>query len=446
MAGSQENDFELEYRTKTFIHVTLTANQYISLWDETAPPALDVDPLPGDADIDVLIVGGGFTGCSAALYLAKRSVGTILLEANKFGYGGSGRNVGLVNAGVWLPPLTVIEQLGEQKGRRLIAELGAGPKLVFSLIEQYDIDCEARRNGTIHAAHSAAGFKDLAQRAEQWHALDAPVELLDEHETRERIQSDIFHGGLLDKRAGTINPMGYVRGLARAAANAGARLHTGTRVTGLARKDGQWMVQTTHGSINAQRVIVATNAYGDNLWPELPKTFTPMNYYQVASKPLGDRIKNIVPRREGIWDTAPIMSSLRIDMQDRLILGSMGKIIGGSGGLSRRWANRTRERMFPQLGDVEWEHCWHGTIALTPSHTPSIYNPAPGLFCPMGYNGRGIAPGTVFGKGVAEYIASGDESVLPQPLTKPVADTFRGVKFIAMEVAFKARQIMRGFI
>ncbi|MDH3693472.1 MAG: FAD-binding oxidoreductase, partial [Gammaproteobacteria bacterium] len=416
------------------------SNQFISLWDETAPLPPELKSLSGDASVDVVIVGGGFTGCSAALHLAKGGVDALLLEANKIGYGGSGRNVGLVNAGVWLPPRDASERLGGQQGQRLVKILSEAPDIVFSLIDQYQIECEARHNGTIHVAHSTAGFKDLSQRAEQWQALGAPVELLSKEQTAKKTRSDIYHGGLLDRRAGTINPMGYVRGLARAAVNAGAKLHVGTRVTRLLRNGDKWTVQTPDGTINAQHIIVATNAYGDHLWPELPKTFTPMNYYQVATKPLGERVNNIVPDREGIWDTAPIMSSLRIDMEDRLILGSMGKIMGADGIHSRRWADRTLKHMFPQLGHVEWEYFWHGNIALTPTRIPSIYNPAPGLLCPMGYNGRGIAPGTVFGKAVAEYLVTGDEAVLPQPLTKPAVDTFRGIKCVAMDVAFKTRQ------
>ncbi len=415
----------------------------ISLWDKTAPPAPKLEPLQGDADADVVIIGGGFTGCSAALHLAKSGIQAILLEVEKIGYGGSGRNVGLVNAGVWLPPQLVIERLGAQHGQRLVERLGEGPGLVFALIDQYRIECEARHNGTIHVAHSNAGYKDLSQRAEQWRALRAPVELLDKKTTESRLRSNAFYGGLLDRRAGTVNPMGYVRGLAHAAVNTGARLHVNTPVTKLARNGDGWTATTANGSIHAQYVIIATNAYADDVWPELWRTFTPIQFFQIASKPLGESANQIVPGREGLWDTAPIMSSIRIDAHGRLILGSMGKIMGVDATLTRRWANRNIQRIFPQLGHVEWDHWWQGTIALTSTHIPFIYNPAPNLYCPSGYNGRGIAPGTVFGKAIAEFIATGDEKVLPLPLSQPSPVAFRMLKATALDTAFKTHQIFR---
>ena len=232
----------------------------ISLWEMSAQEAELTSPLDGDTTTDLAIVGGGFTGLSTALHAAERGIDCLVLEARQIGYGGSGRNVGLVNAGLWLPPQDVRRRLGEARGAALIKVLGEAPGYVQSLIERHQIRCEATRTGTIHAAHSPKGYADLARRAEEWHRLGAPVELLSREEAAELIGSECFHGGLVDRRAGTINPMGYVRGLARAAQGAGAKVATGVTARKLRRAGDRWVVETDRGAVTAKSVVLGTNA------------------------------------------------------------------------------------------------------------------------------------------------------------------------------------------
>ena len=414
----------------------------ISLWDKSAEERPIEAAMSGDVSTDVAIVGGGFTGLSTALHLGERGVDCRVLEAKKIGFGGSGRNVGLVNAGLWLPPQDVRARLGEKRGSGLIKILGDAPEYVFSLIEKHQIRCEATRTGTIHAAHSPKGFDDLSRRAEEWHRLGAPVDLLSKDEASEKIGTTAFHGGLLDHRAGTINPMGYVRGLARAAIGAGAKLHTGVTVTKLEHRGGKWVLETQQGTVTARSVILATNAYTDSLWPDLKRVYTQIHYFQLATKPLGERARHILKGGQGLWDTGQIMFSLRRDAFGRIIIGSMGKVVGGDRGLSRRWATRRLQRLFPDLGPVEWEQSWHGQIAMTDDHLPRIHKLAEGLYTPIGYNGRGITPGTMFGRAIASFLSDGDEESLPLPITelKPVPSA--PVMSRLYETAFKANQLL----
>ena len=421
----------------------MPATPAISLWDATADEADVAAPLEGDVDTDIAIVGGGFTGLSTALHAAERGLSCHVLEARRIGHGGSGRNVGLVNAGVWLPPRDVRARLGEEKAAVLMQVLGDAPAYVMSLIERHQIRCELTRSGTIHAAHSPRGLSGLARRAEDWRELGAPVELLTRAEAAEKIGSDAYRGGLLDRRAGTINPMGYVRGLARAALAAGARISTETAVRALRRDGDRWIVETGRGLVSAQAVVLGTNAYSDDLWPGLRRTFTLIQYFQVATEPLGERARSVLPERQGLWDTAPVMFSLRRDASDRLIAGSMGRVLGGANGLSRRWAARRLGRVFPALGEIRFETAWHGQIALTPDHLPRIHRLADGLYTPIGYNGRGIAPGTVFGKAMAELLAGGREEDLPLPVTEPARDALAPVKRHFFRAAFAANQLAR---
>ncbi len=391
----------------------MTDETAVSLWDRSAEEPVHESTLDDEVRTDLAIVGGGFTGLSTALHAAEKGVACRVLEAKQIGFGGSGRNVGLVNAGLWLPPQDIKAEIGERRGAEFVRVLGEMPAYVFSLIDRHQIRCEATQSGTIHAAHAPSGYEDLARRAEEWQRLGAPVDLLNANEAAEKIGSERFHGGLLDRRAGTINPMGYVRGLARAARNAGAQISTGATVTSLRREGDGWTLEANGVPVHARVVVLGTNAYSDTLWPGLKNTFTMIHYFQLATEPLGKRAATILPKRQGLWDTGKIMFSLRRDHAGRILIGSMGKVIGSKdSGLSHRWAQRTLQRLFPKLGKVRFEEAWHGQIAMTPNHLPSIHRLAENLYTPIGYNGRGITTGTMFGRAMAELAAGGREEDL----------------------------------
>ena len=149
-----------------------------NLWTHSASPAPATSSLSGDTTCQVAIIGGGFTGLSTALHLAEAGIDCVVLEANDIGFGGSGRNVGLVNAGMWMRPDDIVAAAGEKVGNRLVSELGDGPAYVFDLIAKHAIDCEAVHNGTLHLAVGDAGIREVETRAAQWQKRGAPVEAL----------------------------------------------------------------------------------------------------------------------------------------------------------------------------------------------------------------------------------------------------------------------------
>jgi len=416
----------------------------ISLWDSTAEEADIRSELTGDSTTEVAIIGGGFTGLSTALHCQELGIASHVLEAEQIGFGGSGRNCGLVNAALWLPPQEVREKLGDVYGPRFISEFGRGPEYVFSLIEKFQMRCEATRTGTIHAAHSPKGFSELEGRAAEWKRLGEPVELVDRDAIGQLIGTDIYHGGLLDHRAGTINPMGYCRGLSRAAINAGATISTGVKANRLVRDGSRWLVQTDRGQITADAVILGTNAYTDDLWPDLKRVFTIIHYFQYATRRLDESAAHILPGRQGLWDTGQIMFNYRRDAQDRLLVGSMGKVIGGlDRGLSSRWARKQLKRIFPSLGTVEFENAWHGQIALTPDHLPRIYELDDQLYTAIGYNGRGITTGTMFGKAMASLLNGMNPVDLPLPITNLKKAPLRRLRSSLYQSAFTANQALK---
>ncbi|SDL72683.1 Glycine/D-amino acid oxidase [Franzmannia pantelleriensis] len=409
------------------------------LWETTArEPSPDTARLGHDREAAVCIVGGGITGLSTALHLAEQGIDSVLLEAGEsVASGGSGRNVGLVNAGLWIPPDDIVEALGWADGERVNQILGAAPAAVFDIIERYAIDCSATRTGTLHLGHSAKGCGELARRHDQLASRGAPVTLVEGEACHALTGTRRIQAALLDERAGTLNPAAYTRGLARAAVEQGARLFTCSAAKGIKRDGGRWRVTTEHGSVTAPHVVLATNAYTCDEWNQVKQHFFPGHFFQVASQPLeGDAAERILPQRQGAWDTRMVLSSIRRDDQGRLILGSLGQGEGRPQAYLEQWANQVQRRYFPELGKVEWQTSWTGRIGFTPDHTLRLFEPQPGILAASGYNGRGLTTGSVVGKGFAHFIASGDDALLPLPLKRHAPIRARGLRSAAYESGF----------
>jgi glycine/D-amino acid oxidase-like deaminating enzyme len=406
------------------------------LWELTAPPAPETSGLKGSIRVDTAIVGGGYTGLSAALHLAEAGANVALLEAVEIGFGGAGRNVGLVNAGMWVMPDVLGDVLGGDYGERLLELLGDAPKLVFDLIERHRIECEVERAGTLHCAVGLKGLRELEQRVAQWSRRGAPVELLNAADTAAKIGSSAYAGSLWDRRAGTIQPLAYARGLARSAVNAGAKIFTRSAVTSAERVDGKWKLQAAGGHVIADRVIVATDAYATGPWSEVRTEQIHLPYFNFATQPLSDNVRaSILPERQGAWDTNEVLSSFRFDRAGRLVFGSCGALRGTGAAVHRSWARRALKKLFPQIGDVRFEAEWYGLIGMTDDHLPRFHKLAENVFGFSGYNGRGIAPGTTFGRLLALYaLGQLDEKDLPLPASTPIKPNFRSARTALYEV------------
>lgn len=406
------------------------------LWAATAPPPPLTSPLLGVRRVEVAIVGAGFTGLSAALHLALGGRDVAVVEDKDIGFGGSGRNVGLVNAGLWIMPNEVPKLLGDVYGPRLIQELGAAPALVFDLIKRFAIDCHPVPAGTLHGAVGAHGLKEIEDRTRQWQALGAPVRMLDKAAAAKAIGTHSYEGALIDDRAGTIEPLAYVRGLARAAQAAGATIHTDSRATSIEDLGQRWRVNTPQGSLEAQWVIVATDAYSKDFLPMLQQELVRLPYFQMSTPPLSDNLaKSILPGREGVWDTEEILTSFRFDHEGRFVFGSVGALRGSGEHVHRNWSRRAIGRLFPQLREVTFEHAWYGWIGMTDDALPRLHQLGRNLVSLGGYNGRGIAPGTALGRAVARWILGELEmGDLPLPVSPLRRDALKPIKELAYEI------------
>lgn len=389
-----------------------------SLWADTAPPAPPTPPLAESRKADVLIVGGGFTGLSAALHLAEAGVQACVLEAHEPGWGASGRNGGQVNPSLKHDPDELLRIHGAERGARLIDAVSRSADLVFELIARHGIDCQPVRNGWLQVAYAQKDVAGLHARAAQWARLGVPTQQLDRAAVGARLGTGAFAGGWLDGRAGSIQPLAYTRGLARAAQAAGAAVHGGTEVTALERRGTQWHATTSTGaSVTADQVLIATNGYTGALWPRLSSTVLAANSFIVATEPLkGAAADAILPGGETASTSQRLLLYFRKDAQGRLLMGGRGHFADPSGPADFAHLERSLELLFPQLGPLRYAYRWAGRIAVTRDFMPHVHTPAPGMTIALGYNGRGIALATSMGKHVAARLA-GAQADFPYPVT-----------------------------
>ena len=389
-----------------------------SLWGATANANPVNYQLEESIQADVLVVGGGYTGLSSALHLAEQGVSVILLEARSTGFGGSGRNAGLVNAGVWQNPEHVNKELGGAAGERFNLALRDSPALVFELVRRFGMSCDAHQGGTVNIAHQSSDMAYLETRCRQMQALGAAVEMIDGARSEAISASPMYsHGGILDPGAGTIHPLDYTRALAKAALDQGVRLFQESGVESLARHNDRWLATTGKGKVSADQVIIATNAYADKNSQKVHESTLPVFIFQCATEPLAEDVAaSIIPQRHGLWDTQTLMTSSRIDSNGRLVMSAAGRLQGLQRAIRENWMTRSRDRLFPQARGSAWGYQWSGQIGVTASKILRVQLLAPGVFAPSGYNGRGIGPGTVIGKHLADTIVSGNRDDFPFPI------------------------------
>lgn len=389
-----------------------------SLWSATATPADPDPPLLDDCETDVAIVGAGYTGLSAALHLAQRGVKVCVLEAEQVGWGASGRNGGQVIPGLKYDPDEIMRRFGS-RADAVLRMAATAADTVFDLIRHFNIPCTPVRKGWIQTAHSPAMMSIVEKRARQWERLGAPVELLDGDAVARRLGTRNFVGGWIDLRAGSVQPLSYARGLAAAARSLGASIYGQTPVTGLQRGRRGWTLVTQTGRrVDAERVLLASNGYTDNLWPGLRRTVLAARSYLVATEPLSAELgRSILEGGEVTSDSKRLLVYFRRDSAGRLVLGGRGPFTDPRSRDQWRHVERAMLRLFPHLAGVKFEYRWAGRVAVTADGLPHVHEPAPGLNAVLGYNGRGVAMATTLGKMVADYIAAGSGATMPYPIT-----------------------------
>ncbi len=374
-----------------------------SWYAATADPLPPFPPLRGATRADVCIVGGGYTGLSAALHLAEAGLDVVLLEAHRVGFGASGRNGGQLGSGQRLDQITLEDMVGRDAASRLWA-LGEDAKaLVRTLADRHGIDC-ALRPGVAWAASSVASADDLYTYAEHMaRHYDYPMEVLDRDAFRALCPSPQYRGGILDPGAGHLHPLRLAFGLARAASRAGARLHEGSWVHDI-RPGPKVTVRTESGHVTADHVILACNGYLGGLDRTVAARVMPINSFVAVTEPLGARLDEVLTRDVAVTDDWFVVNYFRLTEDGRLLFGG-GESYGYR--FPRDIAATVRKPMlavFPHLADVAIDHAWGGTLAITRHRAPHLARVAPNMLSASGYSGHGVGNAVQAGRLLAEAV------------------------------------------
>ncbi|PXW77766.1 glycine/D-amino acid oxidase-like deaminating enzyme [Blastomonas natatoria] len=390
------------------------------VWTANAAPAPQAEGLVGVHDVDVLIIGGGIAGATTALHLAERNIDVALIEAGQFGDGATGQSGGIIAPDyIRHTPETIRDVLGADAGERLTDMIGRSGAHVFDLVRRHEIECDMRQDGFYTPAHTEALAEQQRAMAQQWQARGHKVSFVEGAQTRALFGTDRYCGALRFEDGGGLNPLAFVRGVARVAQRHGARLFAGSPVRQLERKDGRWFCYTPSGTMRAQRLVLAANGGNAALHPAMRRTSLPLNVFQFASMPLDPSQRQVIlPRGGAFTDKMPYLFTARLDGLGHLVSAfPMSFAVNGEKAYYRE-AKRRLKQYFPTMPEPQIDYLWHGLAWVNTSFLPEIYDLGDEAIAIQACNGRGLATNTVIGSQVAEMLATGDAgalSVTPRP-------------------------------
>ena len=396
-----------------------------SLWAAVTPGGPDLPELIGAAEADVIVIGAGFTGLSTALHLREAGADVAIVEAMEPGWGASGRNNGQVIPTLSRPdPDDIVAKHGAV-GERFVGLLRDCAQTLFDVARRYQIQAEQEQTGWVQPVHSPGRIKIAERRVRQWSKLGAPVELLSRDQARQMLGSDAWYGGFWNRSGGHINPLALSRGLARVAIEQGCRIYARSPATAFERKNGRWIVRTAKGEISGRALILATNAYtgefSKSLMPDIAHEVMPILSWQMATQPLSDTARaSIIPGRQAMSDTHGELYFARYDARNRLVTG--GAVIG-PGNKAERIKQRVTERLqrlWPQIGSVQFDYIWNGYVGMTTDFLPRIHRLGPDAYGWTGCNGRAVALAIALGDELSKAVRGVPQQDLALPFSEPV--------------------------
>ena len=368
-----------------------------------------ITPLP--EKVDVAIIGGGYTGLSAARTLAKSGATVIVLEAETIGWGASSRNGGMVLTGLKIAMQTAIKRYGREHAKRLFQCSLDSIDTVEQIVKEENIDCGFARTGHLLAANKPGHYDALKGEVEfMAKEFNHAVRLVPPSEMRSEIGSTLYHGALVDDVSAGLNPAQYVKGLARAAEKAGAVLHARARVNYLGRRGKRSFIETERGSLTADSVLVGTSGYTGNATKKLKKKIIPIGSFIIATEQLSDRLVNeLSPKNRMIFDYKHYLNYFRL-WDNRMIFGGRAAFFPETANTIRRSAEILRREMvevYPQLKNAQVEYVWGGTLDFAFDMMTHV-GQQDGIYYSLGYAGHGVAMATYLGKTVAEAMLAGN--------------------------------------
>jgi glycine/D-amino acid oxidase-like deaminating enzyme len=376
-------------------------------------PEVARQQLPGR--VDVAIIGGGFTGLSAARTLAKRGAKVTVLEAETLGWGASSRNGGMVLSGLKLGVNQLIAKYGRDLTRRMYAASLESIDCIEQIVREEKLDCDFYRSGHLEVACKQKHFDGYQRQVETIaREFNHQLRVVRKNDLSSEIGSNIYHGGMVDKVSAGVNPARYVAGLGRAAVKAGAEIHEYTRVQAVNRAQHKgetgWKVTTSRGNVFATDVFVATSGYTGPATRNLQKKIIPIGSYIVATEILSDALAHeLSPRDRMIYDSKNYLYYYRLTPDQRMLFGGRAAFFPETEQTIRRSADILRRGMievYPQLRDVKIDYVWGGTLDFAFDIMPHA-GQIDGMHYALGYAGHGVAMATYQGQKIAELMAGG---------------------------------------
>jgi glycine/D-amino acid oxidase-like deaminating enzyme len=395
-------------------------------------------PLPGK--VDVAIVGGGYTGLSAARTLAKQGATVAVLEAETIGWGASSRNGGMSLTGLKVAMQTIIKKYGRPLAGRLFQCSLDSIALVEEIIREERIDCGFERTGHLIVANKSKHMDALAAEVDfMQKEFNHTVRLVPRGELSAEIGSELYFGGLVDEASGGLNPAQYVAGLAEAAARAGAQLFEKARVLKIERSGTSMRLETNRGVVSADKVLVATAGYTGAATQSLRRKIIPIGSYIIATAPLPPELAQALsPHNRMIFDCRHVLNYFRLSADNRMIFGGRAAFFPESDGTIRRSADILRRemvRVYPQLAETPVEYVWGGTLDFAFDQMTHV-GEQDGVVYILGYAGHGVAMATYLGKTVAEALMAG--TVKDHPFAAfpfPSIPLYRGNPWLVLPLA-----------
>ena len=376
----------------------------------TLPTDRDLTALP--AQVDVAVIGGGYTGLSAALTLAQQGARVAVLEAETIGWGASSRNGGMTLTGLKVEMTDILKQYGRETARELFQYSLDAIDSVEQIIQSQGIQCGFSRCGHLVVATKAEHYNALPKSVEfMQKEFNHTLRLVPKHELSGEVGSTVYHGGVVDEISGGLNPAQYVTGLARAAEEAGALLCSRAQVTRIERQTGDFILTTARGKLRAEKLFVGTSGYTGGLLPALQKKVIPVGSFIIATEPLSQElVSEISPKSRMIYDTRHYLNYYRFSADRRMIFGGRAAFFPENETTIRQSAEILRAemvRIFPQLGSAAIDYAWGGTLDFTFDMLPHV-GEMEGVCFSLGYAGHGVALATHLGRTAAEAMLKGE--------------------------------------